>query len=205
MFTNKTFTDAYRGAGRPEATYAIERAMDTLARELEMDPVELRRKNFIPTDKFPNHTIASGLTVDSADYEGTLDALPRGARLRRDPAPSRPSGASAATGSCSAIGFSTWIEMCGLAPSRVLSALNYVAGGWDSATIELHADRNGSRRHRRLPHGQGSATVFAQVVADQLGVEYDDVEVLQGDTASRRSGWTPTAAAALAVGGVALH
>src|SRR5436190_7081810 len=121
VFTNQTFTDAYRGAGRPEATYAIERAMDALARELDMDPVELRRKNFIKNDKFPNYTIASGLTVDSANYEGTLEkcleVLDYDA-IRAEQKARRGRGDRMLLG----VGFSTWIEMCGIAPSRVLSA-----------------------------------------------------------------------------------
>src|SRR6478735_4183363 len=136
VFTNTTYTDAYRGAGRPEATYAIERAMDALARELDMDPLELRRRNFISTDKFPNYTIASGLTVDAADYHGTLDKCLEEVdydAIRAEQTARRERGDIKLLG----VGFSTYIEMCGLAPSRVLSALNYVAGGWDAATVEL--------------------------------------------------------------------
>jgi carbon-monoxide dehydrogenase large subunit len=204
VFTNTTPTDAYRGAGRPEATYAIERAMDTLARELDIDPVELRRKNFIPTESFPNYTIASGLTVDSADYHGTLDkclevldydAVRAEQRTRRDRGDRKLLG----------VGFSTWIEMCGLAPSRVLSALNYAAGGWDAATIELMPTGTVRVLTGVSPHGQGSATVFAQVVADQLGVDYDDVEVLHGDTATTPFGMDTYGSRGVSVGGVALH
>ena len=127
VFTNNTFTDAYRGAGRPEATYAIERAMDALARELDMDPVELRRKNFIETEKFPNYTIASGLTVDSADYHGTLDKcldVLDYEGIRAEQKERRERGDRKLLG----VGFSTYIEMCGVAPSRVLAALKYAAG-----------------------------------------------------------------------------
>ena len=204
VFTNTTFTDAYRGAGRPEATYAIERTMDVLARELDMDPVELRRKNFIATESFPDYTIASGLTVDSADYHGTLnkcveeldyDAIRAEQKARRE------SGDTKLLG----VGFSTWIEMCGLAPSRVLSALNYAAGGWDAATIELMPTGTVRVITGVSPHGQGSATVFAQIVADQLGVDYDDVEVLHGDTATAPFGMDTYGSRGVAVGGVALH
>jgi aerobic carbon-monoxide dehydrogenase large subunit len=204
VFTNQTFTDAYRGAGRPEATYAIERAMDTLARELDMDPVELRRKNFIATDKFPNYTIASGLTVDSADYEGTLErcleVLDYEA-IRAEQAERRDRGDRKLLG----VGFSTWIEMCGLAPSRVLSALNYAAGGWDSAAIEFMPTGTVRAVTGVCSHGQGSATVFAQVVADQLGVDYDDVEVLQGDTSVAPLGMDTYGSRGVAVGSVALY
>src|SRR6266850_198011 len=204
VFTNQTFTDAYRGAGRPEATYAIERAMDALARELDMDPVEVRRKNFIANDKFPNYTIASGLTVDSADYHGTLekclevldyDAVRAEQRARRERGDRKLLG----------VGFSTWIEMCGLAPSRVLSALNYGAGGWEAATIEFMPTGTVRVVTGVSPHGQGSVTVFAQVVADQLGVDYDDVEVLHGDTQVSPFGMDTYGSRGVAVGGVALH
>src|SRR5262245_39098682 len=204
VFTNQTFTDAYRGAGRPEATYAIERTMDALARELDMDPVELRRRNFIKNDKFPNYTIASGLIVDSANYEGTLekclevldyDAIRAEQTARRD------SGDRKVIG----VGFSTWIEMCGLAPSRVLSALNYAAGGWDSATIEFMPTGTVRVVTGVSPHGQGSVTVLAQIVADQLGLDYDDVEVLHGDTQVSPLGMDTYGSRGVAVGGVALQ
>jgi carbon-monoxide dehydrogenase large subunit len=204
VFTNNTFTDAYRGAGRPEATYAIERAMDTLARELDMDPIELRRKNFIATENFPNYTIASGLTVDSADYHGTLDRCLDELgydEIRAEQAKRRESGDRKVVG----VGFSTWIEMCGLAPSRVLSALNYAAGGWDAATIEMMPTGSVRVLTGVSPHGQGSATVFAQIVADELGVDYDDVEVLYGDTATVPFGMDTYGSRGVAVGGVALH
>ena len=204
VFTNTTFTDAYRGAGRPEATYAIERSMDTLARELELDPVELRRKNFIPTESFPNYTIASGLIVDSADYHGTLDKCLEELdydAIRAEQAERRARGDRKLLG----IGFSTWIEMCGLAPSRVLSALNYAAGGWDAATIEVMPTGTVRVVSGISPHGQGSATVFAQIVADQLGVDYDDVEVLHGDTGTMPFGMDTYGSRGVAVGGVALH
>jgi len=204
VFTTATFTDAYRGAGRPEATYSIERAMDTLARELGMDPVELRRKNFISTDKFPNYTIASGLTVDSADYEGTLErcleALDYDA-FRAEQAERREQGDRKLLG----VGFSTWIEMCGLAPSRVLNALNYAAGGWDSATIEFMPTGSVRVLTGVSPHGQGTVTVLAQVVADQLGVDYADVEVLGGDTGLVPYGMDTYGSRGVAVGSVALH
>ncbi|NUR77169.1 MAG: molybdopterin-dependent oxidoreductase [Thermoleophilia bacterium] len=204
VFTNNTFTDAYRGAGRPEATYAIERSMDALARELGMDPVELRRKNFIAKDKFPNYTIASGLTVDSADYHGTLDkcleVLDYDA-LRAEQKARRERGDRKLLG----VGFSTWNEMCGLAPTRVLAALNYGAGGWDAATIEFMPTGTVRVVTGVSPHGQGSVTVFAQVVADQLGVDYDDVEVLHGDTQVSPLGMDTYGSRGVAVGSVALH
>ncbi len=203
VFTNATFTDAYRGAGRPEATYAIERAMDALARELEMDPVELRRRNFIATDKFPNYTIASGLTVDSADYHGTLDKCLEVLDyegIRAEQRSRRERGERKLLG----VGFSTWIEMCGLAPSRVLAALNYIAGGWDAATIEFMPTGTVRVLTGVSPHGQGSATAFAQVVADQLGLDYDDIDVLHGDTGMVPFGMDTYGSRGVSVGGVAL-
>ena len=204
VFTNTTYTDAYRGAGRPEATFAIERAMDTLARELDLDPVDLRRRNFIATENFPNYTIASGLTVDSADYHGTLDkcleALDYDA-IRAEQQARRDRGDPKLLG----VGFSTYLEMCGLAPSRVLAAVNYAAGGWDAATVELMPTGTVRVLTGVSPHGQGSATVFAQIVADQLGVGYDDVEVLHGDTATSPFGMDTYGSRGVSVGGVALH
>ena len=133
VFTHTTPTDAYRGAGRPEATYVLERTMDALARELGMDPVELRRKNFVK--EFP-HTMASGLTIDSGDYDATLDRLLELLDLdaiRADQAARRASGDVKQIG----VGFSTYNEMCGLAPSRILGAIRYAVGGWDAATIRF--------------------------------------------------------------------
>ena len=177
-FTNTTPTDAYRGAGRPEATYSIERAMDALARKLDLDPVELRRRNFIR--EFPK-TIASGLTIDSGDYDASLD---RALELldydgfRREQAERRERGDTKLLG----VGFSTYVEMCGLAPSRILGAIRYAAGGWDAATIRCLPTGTVQAVIGTSPHGQGHATTFSQIVADRLGVAFDDVEVLHGDT-----------------------
>ncbi len=181
IYTHTTPTDAYRGAGRPEATYAVERTMDLLARELGIDPAELRRKNYIPTDRFPNFTIASGLTVDSGDYPLTHDAMIEALDyddIRRQQAERRQSGSTKHIG----VGLSCWTEMCGLAPSRVLAALKYVAGGWDAATIEMLPTGTVRVLIGVTPHGQGHVTTFSQIVADQLGVDFEDVEVLHGDT-----------------------
>jgi carbon-monoxide dehydrogenase large subunit len=204
VFTNNTFTDAYRGAGRPEATYAIERAMDALARELDMDPVELRRKNFIKAENFPNYTIVSGLTVDSANYHGTLDKCLEVLDyegFRREQAERRASGSTKLLG----VGFSTWLEMCGIAPSRVLAALKYIAGGWDAATVEFLPTGTVRVLTGVSPHGQGEVTTFAQIVADQLGVDFEDVEVLHGDTQVVPLGLDTYGSRGLAVGGVALY
>jgi carbon-monoxide dehydrogenase large subunit len=204
VYTHTTPTDAYRGAGRPEATYAVERTMDLMARELGMDPAEFRRRNYIPTENFPNFTIASGLTVDSGDYPLTHDAMIKALGYedrRREQAERRASGDTKQIG----IGLSCWTEMCGLAPSRVLSALKYVAGGWDAATIEMLPTGTVRVLIGVTPHGQGHVTTFSQIVADQLGVDVADVEVLHGDTQVVPLGMDTYGSRSLAVGGVAMH
>jgi aerobic carbon-monoxide dehydrogenase large subunit len=204
VFTHTTPTDAYRGAGRPEATYAVERTLDHLARELGMDPAEIRRRNYIPTERFPNFTIASGLTVDSGDYPLTHDAMIAAVGyddVRREQRERRERGDTKLIG----IGLSTWTEMCGLAPSRVLHALKYVAGGWDAATIEMLPTGTVRVLIGVTPHGQGHVTTFSQIVADQLGVGVEDVEVLHGDTQVVPLGMDTYGSRSLAVGGVAMH
>src|ERR671932_2537444 len=199
VFTNKTPTDAYRGAGRPEATYAIERAMDALARRLGKDPADIPRLNFIPPFLEP-HEVASGLQFDSGDYEATFDQALRTIKydqLRREQA--------ARTGAKRlGIGISSYIEMCGLAPSQVLAALRYGAGGWDAATIRCHATGKVTVVTGTSPHGQGHVTSWAQIAADELGVPFDDVEVLHGDTAVSPLGMDTYGSRSLAVGGIAL-
>ncbi len=200
VFTNTTPTDAYRGAGRPEATYAIERAVDTLARQLALDPAELRRRNFIR--EFPA-TIASGLTIDSGDYEASLDRaleLLDYDAVRREQVERRERGDEKQLG----IGFSTYNEMCGLAPSRLLGAIRYGAGGWDAATIRCLPTGTVQVLVGTSPHGQGHETTFAQIVADRLGCGFDEIEVLHGDTAVIPLGMDTYGSRSLAVGGVAL-
>jgi aerobic carbon-monoxide dehydrogenase large subunit len=200
VFTHTTPTDAYRGAGRPEATYVLERTMDALARELGMDPLELRRKNFVK--EFP-HTMASGLTIDSGDYEASLDRLLEHLGLdaiRAEQAVRRSRGDVLQLG----VGFSTYNEMCGLAPSRILGAIRYAVGGWDSATIRFQPLGSVQVVTGTSPHGQSHETTFAQIVADQLGVGVEDVEVIHGDTASSQLGMDTYGSRSLAVGGVAL-
>jgi aerobic carbon-monoxide dehydrogenase large subunit len=200
-FTNATPTDAYRGAGRPEATYAIERTVDALARELDMDPVEIRRLNLIT--EFPA-TTASGLTIDSGDFHASLD---RALELldydaaRRDQAERRERGDTKQLG----IGFSTYVEMCGLAPSRILGAVGYGAGGWDAATIRCLPTGSVQVLIGTTPHGQSHATTCAQIVADQLGADYDDIEVLYGDTSLVPLGMDTYGSRSLAIGGAALY
>jgi aerobic carbon-monoxide dehydrogenase large subunit len=200
VFTHTTPTDAYRGAGRPEATYVLERTVDALARELGMDPLELRRRNFVK--EFP-HTMASGLTIDSGNYEGSLDKLLEHLELdaiRAEQAERRDRGDVKQIG----VGFSTYNEMCGLAPSRILGAIRYAVGGWDAATVRFQPLGSVQVVTGTSPHGQSHETTFAQIAADQLGVSVDDVEVIHGDTASSQLGMDTYGSRSLAVGGVAL-
>jgi carbon-monoxide dehydrogenase large subunit len=200
VFTNTTPTDAYRGAGRPEATYVIERTIEALADELGMDSIELRRKNFIT--EFPA-TLASGLTIDAGDYHASLDKLLERLDLdsiRSEQAARRERGDAKQIG----VGFSTYTEMCGLAPSRILGAIRYAVGGWDSATIRVQPLGSVQVVTGTSPHGQSHETTWSQIVADQLGVGVDDVEILHGDTAVSQLGMDTYGSRSLAVGGVAL-
>ncbi len=201
VFTNTTPTDAYRGAGRPEATYAIERAIDALARKVGKSPVEIRRLNFI--DSFPAD-IASGLQIDSGDFHASLDkalevldyeSVLAEQEKRREAKDTKQLG----------IGFSTYIEMCGLAPSRILGALRYGAGGWESLSVRVLPTGTVQVMSGTTPHGQGHATTFSQIVADRLGVDVGAVEFLAGDTAVVPTGMDTYGSRSLAVGGVALY
>ena len=201
VFTHTVPTDAYRGAGRPEATYAIERAVDALARKLELDPVELRRRNFIR--EFPA-TIASGLTIDSGDYDALLDVAVEQSdydAVRADQRARREAGDPKRLG----IGFSTYVEMCGLAPSAILGAIRFSAGGWDTATIRCLPTGTVQVLTGTSPHGQGHETTWSQIAAEQLGYAVDEIEVLHGDTAIVPLGMDTYGSRSLAVGGVALY
>ncbi|WP_100498492.1 xanthine dehydrogenase family protein molybdopterin-binding subunit [Geodermatophilus chilensis] len=202
IFTNKTPTDAYRGAGRPEATFAVERIMDELAVELDMDPLELRRKNWIRAEEFPFTTVA-GMTYDSGDYEtATQQALELIGydELREEQRRRRESNDPVQLG----IGVSTFTEMCGLAPSRVLGSLSYGAGGWEHAAIRMLPTGKVEVVTGSTPHGQGHETAWSQLVADRLGVPFEDVEVLHGDTSSSPRGLDTYGSRSLVVGGVAV-
>ena len=202
VFTNKVPTDAYRGAGRPEATFAIERIMDELAVELGMDPLEVRRKNWIQAAEFPFTTVA-GLQYDSGDYEqATQDALDLFgyAELRAEQQRRRESGDPVQLG----IGFSTFTEMCGLAPSRVLGSLSFGAGGWESASIRMLPTGKVEVVTGSTPHGQGHETAWSQLVADSLGVPFEDIEVLHGDTSISSRGLDTYGSRSLVVGGSAV-
>jgi carbon-monoxide dehydrogenase large subunit len=203
VFTNKTPTDAYRGAGRPEATYALERIVTELAVELDMDPMELRRRNWIAHEEFPYDTIA-GLTYDSGNYEAATDKameLFDYDGLRAEQEQRRASGDRYQLG----IGISTYTEMCGLAPSRVLGSLDYGAGGWETGTVRLLPTGKVQAVVGTSPHGQGHETTFSQILVDSLGVDYDDVEILHGDTTVSPQGLDTYGSRSLAVGGIALH
>ncbi|SDO00498.1 xanthine dehydrogenase family protein molybdopterin-binding subunit [Geodermatophilus sp. DSM 45219] len=202
VFTNKVPTDAYRGAGRPEATFAIERIMDELAVELGMDPLELRRKNWINAAEFPFTTVA-GLEYDSGDYEtATQQALELIGydELRAEQQRRRESNDPVQLG----IGFSTFTEMCGLAPSRVLGSLSFGAGGWEHASIRMLPTGKVEVVTGSTPHGQGHETAWSQLVADELGVPFEDVEVLHGDTAISTRGLDTYGSRSLVVGGTAV-
>ncbi|MGB7449491.1 MAG: xanthine dehydrogenase family protein molybdopterin-binding subunit [Ornithinimicrobium sp.] len=202
VFTNKTWTDAYRGAGRPEATFAIERIMDDLADELGMEPLELRRKNWIAHDEFPFDTVA-GLQYDSGNYEAATDRaveLFDYQGLRAEQQRRREAGDPVQLG----IGISTFTEMCGLAPSRVLGALNYAAGGWEHADVRVLPTGKVEVVTGVSAHGQGHETAFSQIVADRLGVPFDDVEILHGDTQSSHKGMDTYGSRSLVVGGQAI-
>ncbi|MEU7497901.1 xanthine dehydrogenase family protein molybdopterin-binding subunit [Streptomyces griseofuscus] len=203
VFTTRTPTDAYRGAGRPEATFAIERIMDELAAELGLDPVELRRRNWIRHEEFPYTTIA-GLTYDSGDYEAaTAKALALFGYdgLRAEQRERAERGDPVRLG----IGVSTFTEMCGLAPSRVLRDLRYGAGGWEAASIRMLPTGKVEVVTGTSPHGQGHETCWSQIAADVLGVPFEDVEVLHGDTRSSPQGMDTYGSRSLAVGGEAVH
>ncbi|MDP9430437.1 MAG: xanthine dehydrogenase family protein molybdopterin-binding subunit [Actinomycetota bacterium] len=202
IFTNKVPTDAYRGAGRPEATFAVERIMDELAVELGMDPLELRRKNWIRAEEFPFTSVA-GMTYDSGDYEtATQKALELIGydELREEQRRRRESGDPVQLG----IGVSTFTEMCGLAPSRVLGSLSYGAGGWEHASIRMLPTGKVEVVSGSTPHGQGHETAWSQLVADRLGVPFEDIEVLHGDTSVAPRGLDTYGSRSLVVGGAAV-
>ncbi len=195
VFTNKMATDAYRGAGRPEATYLVERIMDRIAQELKMDPVELRRKNFPKSSEFPFAT-ATGLFYDTGDYDKALnkalDAVDY-KKLREEQKAAR------AQGRVMGIGVSTYVEICALGPSIALPA-----GGWESATVRVEPTGKVTVMTGISPHGQGEETSFAQIVGDMLGVDLNDVLVIHGDTAIVQYGIGTFGSRGLAVGGTAI-
>lgn len=198
--TNTTATDAYRGAGRPEAAFLIERMTDLLAGELHMDPVEVRRKNFIPASSFP-YTSAGALTYDSGDYDKTLDLALKMVDyegFRKEQAEARQHGKHLG------IGLSTYVEVCGLAPSKAAGAMGFQGGLWEPATVRVLATGKVIVLTGTSPHGQGEETTFAQLVSEELGVPVEDIDVLHGDTASIPMGWGTYGSRTTAVGGTAI-
>jgi aerobic carbon-monoxide dehydrogenase large subunit len=199
-FTNTTPTDAYRGAGRPEAAFLIERMVDLLARELNMDPVDVRRKNFIPKSAFP-YTTAGTLQYDSGDYELTLaKALElvdyAGFRQRQQQLRQQ--------GRYQGIGLSTYVEVCGLAPSKAAGAMGFQGGLWEPAIIRVLATGKVFVYTGTNPHGQGEETTFAQLVGEELGIPIADIDVIHGDTAQISMGWGTYGSRTTAVGGTAV-
>ncbi|HLZ24910.1 MAG TPA: molybdopterin cofactor-binding domain-containing protein [Ktedonobacterales bacterium] len=200
VFTNTTPTSAYRGAGRPEAAYLIERMVDLLARHLNQDPAELRRKNFVPADAFP-YTSAGTLTYDSGNYQMTLDKLLAmvdytGFRAEQQQARQQ--------GKYLGIGLSTYVEVCGLGPSKAAGAMGFQGGLWEPATVRVLATGKVQVYTGTSPHGQGEETTFAQLVAEDLGVSVEDVDVIHGDTSAISMGWGTYGSRTTAVGGTAI-
>ena len=197
VFTNKTPTDAYRGAGRPEAIYFLERAMDMLASELEMDPAELRRRNFIRPEQFPYAT-QTGVEYDSGDYDKALDRALETAgweqlKAERD--------AARAEGRLVGLGLSMYVEVCGVGPSASMPM-----GGWEHSQVTVERDGRISATTGASPHGQGNETTFAQMLGDQFGVPLEHVRIHHGDTAVVKQGSLGTGGSrSQAVGGAALH
>jgi aerobic carbon-monoxide dehydrogenase large subunit len=196
VFTNKMATDAYRGAGRPEATYVVERAIDLVADELGLDPVEVRRRNFPAPEEFPFKT-ATGLFYDSGNYEGALAKALENAgyeKLREEQKAARDEGRLVG------IGVSTYVEICALGPSQAMPA-----GGWESATVRIEPTGTVTVLTGASPHGQGQETSFAQLAADELGVDLNDVTVVHGDTSIVQYGIGTFGSRATAVGGTAVY
>ena len=196
VFTNKTPTDAYRGAGRPEATYFVERGMDMLARALGMDPAELRRRNFIQADQFPYAT-QMGAVYDSGDYAKALDLALENAgweelKAQRD--------AAQAEGRLVGLGLAMYVEVCGLGPSSSLPT-----GGWEHSQVTIERDGRISATTGASPHGQGNETTFAQMLADQFGVPLEHITIHHGDTGVVKQGIGTFGSRSQAVGGTALH
>ena len=196
VFTNKTPTDAYRGAGRPEATYFVERAMDMLARELKMDPAELRRRNFIGADKFPFQT-QMGAVYDSGDY---LKALDRALEVSNWSGLIAERDAARKDGRLVGLGLAMYVEVCGIGPSSSLPT-----GGWEHSQVTIERDGRISATTGASPHGQGNETTFAQMLGDQFGVPIEHITIHHGDTGIVKQGIGTFGSRSQAVGGTALH
>jgi len=198
VFTNTAPVDAYRGAGRPEATYVVERLVETAARDMKMDPAEIRRKNFIRS--WPYATPV-GLTYDTGDYEKTLNAVNKLADVAGY---AKRKAESAAKGKLRGIGYSCYIEACGLAPSNIAGALGARAGLFEAGEVRVHPTGKVTIFTGSHSHGQGHETTFAQVVADRLGIGIEDVDIQHGDTGKVLFGMGTYGSRSLAVGGTAI-
>ena len=200
VYTNGVPVEAYRGAGRPEATFMLERLIDALAAKLDMDPADVRRKNFIP--KFDDgHTVVTTLEYDSGDYPGALEKLldHTGYKALREKQKAGPSN-----GKRLGLGLSSYVEICGLGPSQVAGAIGFQGGLWESAIVRFHPTGKVHVFIGASPHGQGEETTFAQIVASEIGVAADDVKIFHGDTDATPMGWGTYGSRTTAVGGAAL-
>jgi carbon-monoxide dehydrogenase large subunit len=200
VFTNTSPVDAYRGAGRPEATFLVERIVDTAARDMNIDPAELRRRNLVPADAFPYQTPVA-LQYDSGQYELALDEALKLADYknfgsRRTDSESR--------GKLRGIGLSSYIEACGIAPSAVVGSLGAGVGLWESAQVRFNLTGSVTVFTGSHSHGQSHETTFAQVVADKLGVPFENVEIVHGDTGAVPMGMGTYGSRSIAVGGSAI-
>lgn len=205
VYTNTAMVDAYRGAGRPEAAFAIERVCDLVADATGVDPADVRRRNFIQPADFPYDTGIGMLPYDSGEYEPALDralATVGYEDLKREQSARRQNG-----GKLIGIGLSTYVEVCGVAPSKWigLPGEGWGAGLWESADVQVHLTGKVVVTTGSLPHGQGHETTFAQLVADELGVPYDDIEVRHSDTLGTPFGFGSYGSRSLAVGGTAIY
>ncbi|MCY4358182.1 MAG: xanthine dehydrogenase family protein molybdopterin-binding subunit [Gammaproteobacteria bacterium] len=200
VFTNTAPVDACRGAGRPEATFLVERLVDVCAADMGMDPAEIRRINFIPVDAFPYQTPVVQC-YDSGDYNAALNKALELAGYADFPARAE---AAAVRGKCRGIGISSYVEACGMAPSAAVGQLGGGVGLWESAQVRFNPTGNVQVFTGTHSHGQGHETTFAQLVCDQLGVPIDNIEVIHGDTAKTQFGMGTYGSRSLAVGGVAI-
>ena len=200
VYTNGTPVDAYRGAGRPEAAYLVERLVDIYARKIGMDPIEVRRRNFIPKDRFP-YTVATGLTYDSGNYEAALDKAVgmldyRAFRAEQEKARQK--------GRYLGVGAVSYIEICGLGPSQVAGAVGFGGGLYDSAIVRVFPTGMVRVYIGASPHGQGEETTFAQIVAQEFGYPIEHVEIVHGDTDNTPQGWGTYGSRSTAVCGSAV-
>ena len=201
VFTHTTPVDAYRGAGRPEATYVVERMLDLFAAEIGMDPVEVRRKNLIPAFS-DGYEVATGVSYDSGNYEAALDmalGMIGYDDFRKEQAEARKQGRYLG------VGLSTYVEICGMAPSAVAYALGARAGVWESALVRVHPTGKVTVYSGASGHGQGHETTFAQVAAAEFGIPVEDVEVVESDTAQVQQGTGTFGSRSAVVGGTAIH